>query len=321
MFNLLRLAIVGCLVWFGATCSFAEEIFPSRTVRLVVPFPASGPIDLIARLSAQKMSELWARPVIVENRAGATGTIGTNAVVKAAPDGYTLLFTASQPIVIAPALIPTPYDPTRDLTPVAIVAQNILMLVAHPSSGVNSVAELVAAAKAKPGMLKYGSVGPGSLGHLCGELLKQTAGVDLTHVPYSGAAASTRALLSGEVSVACSAEGAPHVKAGKLKALALVSSRPSVLLPDIPPMSALGYKEVSVDNWFGVFAPLKVPRPTVQILLATLEKVFKDAGVRQKLIGAGIEPLWLEGDEVASRIQAELAKWRQVVQTAHITAN
>lgn len=324
LFNFLRFAIAGWLVCFGATWATAQEPFPSKTVRLVVPWPPGGPPDLVARVVAPKLSDWWGKPVIVENRAGATGTIGTDAVSKAPPDGHTLLLTPSQPIVIAPALFKTPYDPTKDLTPLAIYGESTNVLVVHPSSGINTVADLIAAAKAKPGVLTYSSAGPGSIAHLAGELTKQIAGIEMLHVPYQGAAQAVTAVLTGEVSLnfAPVQQSAPHVKAGKLKPLGVTGTRPSQFLPELQSLSAQGLSGLAATTWSAVFAPPKTSRPIVQLVRDTLEKVFQDPSVRQKLDSAGQERLW-EADEAAVRIRIEmdLTKWRKVIQTANITAN
>jgi tripartite-type tricarboxylate transporter receptor subunit TctC len=234
----------------------SQDAYPSKPVRFIVPFPAGGPADVLVRLYAQKLGERWGKPAIVENRVGATGTIGTDAVVKSPPDGYTLAFTVDLPIVMAPALIKPPYDPARDLVPVAGVADGMNMLVAHPSAGVRSLAELVAAAKAKPGALTFASAGNASPGHICGELLKLGAGIDLTHVPYKGAAPAMNAALAGEVSVFCGPipVGLPHVRAGKLYALGVTGAKPSPLVPGLAPLSAT-YPGVVLSNWYASGSP------------------------------------------------------------------
>ena len=314
----------GCLLCMGAAPAGAQEPFPSRTVRLVVPWPPGGPPDMVARLAAQKMSEQWGQPVVVENRAGATGTIGTNAVVMSPPDGYTLLLTSNQPIVIAPALFATPYDPTRDFLSVAIFGEAPNVLVVSKSSGINSVAELIAAAKAKPGALSFSSAGPGSIGHLSGELIKQLAAIDMLHIPYPGTAQAVTAVVSGEVALTCSSiqQTLPQIKAGKVTALGVTGTRPSQFMPELQPLSAQGFNGLDVTAWYGVFAPLKTAAPAVKILRDSLQKVFLDAGVRQKLNGAGIELIWQVAEEqTANRIKTDLARYRSVVQAARITAN
>jgi tripartite-type tricarboxylate transporter receptor subunit TctC len=299
----------------------AQDTYPSKPVRFIVPFPAGGPADVLVRLYAQKLGERWGKPAIVENRVGATGTIGTDAVVKSPPDGYTLLFTVDLPIVMAPALFKPPYDPKRDLVPVAGVADGMNMLVAHPSAGVRSLAELVAAAKAKPGALTFASAGNASPGHVCGELLKMGAGVDLTHVPYKGAAPAMNAALAGEVSVFCGPipVGLPHVKAGKLHALGVTGTKPSPLVPGLAPLSAT-YPDVVLSNWYAVFAPARTPAAVVQFLQAELEKVYADAAVRERLAGIGLDPVWMPGLQLAKAIETDGERWARVIKSANIRA-
>jgi tripartite-type tricarboxylate transporter receptor subunit TctC len=299
----------------------AQDAYPSKPVRFVVPFPAGGPNDVLARLYAQQLGERWGKPALVENRVGATGTIGTDAVVKSPPDGYTLLFTVDLPIVMAPALLKPPYDVKRDLVPVAGVADGMNMLVAHPSAGVRSLAELVAAAKAKPGALTFASAGNASPGHVCGELLKMGAGVDLTHVPYKGAAPAMNAALAGEVSVFCGPipVGLPHVKAGKLYALGVTGAKPSPLVPGLAPLSAT-YPDVVLSNWYAVFAPPRTPATIVQFLQAELEKVYADAAVRERLSAIGVDPVWMPAPQLARAIETDGERWARVIKGANIRA-
>jgi tripartite-type tricarboxylate transporter receptor subunit TctC len=297
----------------------AQDAYPSKPVRFVVPFPAAGPLDVMARLYAQKLGERWGRPVIVENRAGATGAIGAEAVAKAVPDGYTLLFTVDLPIVMAPALVRTPYDPRTDLAPVAALAETMNMLVVHPSVGVSTLPELVAAAKAKPAALTFSSAGNASPGHVCGEMLKSAARIDLTHVPYKGAAPAMQAALAGEVSMFCGplTQGLPHVKSGKLRALGVTGEQPSPLVPDLKPLAAT-FPGLVVSNWYAVFAPPKTPAAVLSALRADLKQTYDDPEVRQRLESLGLDPLWLEPAQVSAAIDRDLAKWSGVIKRANI---
>ena len=299
----------------------AQDAYPSKPVRFVVPFPAGGPADVLVRLYAQQLGERWGKPVLVDNRAGATGTIGVDAVAKAAPDGYTLLFTVDLPIVMAPALLKTPYDVKRDLVPIAAVAEGMNMLVAHPSTGVRTLAELVAAAKERPGTLTFASAGNASPGHVCGELLKRGAGIELTHVPYKGAAPAMNAALAGEVSIFCGPipVGLPHVKAGKLRALGVTGTKPSPLAPGLAPLSAT-YPEVVLSNWYAVFAPARTPAAVIRFLADELERVAADATVRERLAGIGVDPLWLAGPELAQAVDSDGERWARVIKAANIRA-
>jgi tripartite-type tricarboxylate transporter receptor subunit TctC len=315
------LAAIATAVFALAAPAVAQDAYPAKPVRFIVPFPATGPLDVMARLYAQKLGERWGKNAIAENRPGATGTIGADAVAKAAPDGYTLLFTVDLPIVMAPALMKPPYDPKADLVPIAGVGETMNMLVVHPSAGVSTLAELVAAAKAKPGALTFSSAGNASPGHLCVEMLKSAAGVDLTHVPYKGAAPAMQAALAGEVSMFCGpiTQGLPHVKSGKLRALGVTGAKASPLLPELKPLAAT-YPGLVVSNWYAVFAPPKTPPAVLAFLRAELKRTHDDPEVRKRLESVGMDPLWLEPAQVSAAIDRDLAKWSGVVKAANVKA-
>jgi tripartite-type tricarboxylate transporter receptor subunit TctC len=315
------LAAIATAVLALTAPAVAQDAYPAKPVRFIVPFPATGPLDVMARLYAQKLGERWGKNVIAENRPGATGTIGADAVAKAAPDGYTLLFTVDLPIVMAPALMKPPYDSKTDLVPIAAVGETMNMLVVHPSAGVSTLAELVATAKAKPGALTFSSAGNASPGHLCVEMLKSAAGVDLTHVPYKGAAPAMQAALAGEVSMFCGpiTQGLPHVKSGKLRALGVTGAKASPLLPELKPLAAT-YPGLVVSNWYAVFAPPKTPPAVLAFLRAELKRTYDDPDVRKRLESVGMDPLWLEPAQVTAAIDRDLAKWSGVVKAANIKA-
>jgi tripartite-type tricarboxylate transporter receptor subunit TctC len=317
----ITLAAIATAVFALAAPAVAQDAYPAKPVRFIVPFPATGPLDVMARLYAQKLGERWGKNAIAENRPGATGTIGADAVAKAAPDGYTLLFTVDLPIVMAPALMKPPYDPKADLVPIAAVGETMNMLVVHPSAGVSTLAELVAAAKAKPGALTFSSAGNASPGHLCVEMLKSAAGVDLTHVPYKGAAPAMQAALAGEVSMFCGpiTQGLPHVKSGKLRALGVTGAKASPLLPELKPLAAT-YPGLVVSNWYAVFAPPKTPPAVLAFLRAELKRTYDDPEVRKRLESAGMDSLWLEPAQVTAAIDRDLVKWSGVVKAANIKA-
>jgi tripartite-type tricarboxylate transporter receptor subunit TctC len=319
--NILSLArvLTVAAAFVPAVCD-AQETYPARPVRFVVPFPPASPIDLLARVAAQKLTEPWGRPVVVENRIGANGTIALDQVVRATPDGYTLLFTPDFPIVIAPVLSKPPYDPRKDLAPIAAVAQSMAMLVVNPSVGVSSIKELIAAAKARPGALTFSSSGDASPSRMCIELIKQEAGIDLVHVPYKGAPPAMQAVLAGEVSMFCGPifQGLPHVKSGQLKALGVTGAKPSSSLPELAPLSVQGLPNVIVSYWYGVFAPVGTPPAILNKIRDSLKKAFDDTDMRQKLAGAGLDPLWMNGNELAAAIRADLDKYTRVVKTAGI---
>src|SRR6516165_7450773 len=246
------------------------QAYPARPVRFLVPFPAGGPSDVLARLYGQKLSQRWNQPVVVENRVGATGTIGAEAVVRAPPDGYTLLFTADLAITMAPALLKLRYDPQRDLAPVAALTKNDNLVVVHASTG-----------KASPA-------------HICGEMLKQQANIDMTHVPYSGAAPAMNAVLAGDVTMFCAPIplGMAHVKAGKVYALGVTGTAPSPLLPDLAPVSAI-YPELVISPWIALFAPVATPSAVTQLVRDELKKAYADPDLQQKLAILALEPAWV----------------------------
>jgi tripartite-type tricarboxylate transporter receptor subunit TctC len=315
--NFLHLA-VGAAALPAMSRIARAQAYPSRPVRFIVPFPASGPSDVLARLYGQKLSERWNQPVVVENRVGATGTIGTEGVVRAPPDGYTLLFTADLPITMAPALLKLRYDPQRDLVPVAALAKNDALLVVHPSAGIRSLADLVAAAKAKPGALTFASGGNASPSHLCGEMLKRQAGIDMTHVPYSGSAPAMNAVLAGDVTMFCAPIplGMVHFKAGKIYALGVTGTAPSPLLPELAPLSAI-YPGFVISNWQALFAPVATPPAATKLLHDELQKAYADPELQQKLATLALDPAWLSGAELSRRIETDTAKWADLIKAAN----
>src|SRR2546426_807175 len=319
--NVLSLArvLTVATAFVPAVCD-AQEIYPVRPGRFVVPFPAATPPDILARIASQKLTESWGVPVIVEVRDGAGGTIGVNQVVRAAPDGYTLLFTNDLSIAIAPVLSKTPYDPQKDLAPIGAVAQGISVLVMHPSAGISSIKELIAAAKVRPGALTFASAGDASTSRMCVELIKRAAGIDLVQVPYRGAAPAIQAVLTGEVSMYCSPafQALPHLKSGKLKALGVTSTRPSPVIPEVMPISAQGLPDVIVSTWYAAFAPSGTPPAVLNKIRDALKNIFDDADVRKKLAGVGLDPIWMDAAALTATIGSDLEKWTRVVKTMGI---
>jgi tripartite-type tricarboxylate transporter receptor subunit TctC len=294
------------------------DAYPARAVHFVVPFPG-GPSDLIMRLYAQGLSQDWKQAAVVEDRPGATGTIGTEAVVQASPDGYTLLFTIELPITMAPSLLTLRYDPQRDLVPIAAVAEVENVLVTGSSSGIHSLAELVAAAKAAPGKLTFASAGLGSPAHLCGEMIKRQAGIDITHVPYAAAAPAMNAILAGDVTMFCGpiAQALPFIKDGKANALGVTGATPSSLLPEVAPLSA-SYPGLVISNWFGLLAPARTPGPLREALEAEFKTISASPELQQKLRSTGVTPTWISGVDLAKRIAVDTAKWHEFMATANI---
>jgi len=300
----------------------AQDAYPSRPVKLVAPFPAAGPLDVLARVVAARLGELWKQPVVVENVPGGTGTIGANAVARAAPDGYTLLVTVDIPLAMYPAVAKSlPYDPERDFKPIASLARSDNGLFVNAGLGVASVEELVALAKRQPGKLTFSSAGIGSPGHFGGELFKAIAGVDMTHVPYKGAAPAMSAAMSGEVSLMFGPipQGAPQVKAGRLRALGVTGPAASPLLPGVKPLVEQGFAGLLIYNIYPVLAPAATPDALAEKVRAALRQTMSDPAVRGRLEAAGIEPAW-EGDpqRLAAALAAERKRWSELARRARI---
>ena len=294
--------------------------YPDKPVRLVVPFSPGGGSDIVARLLAQKVAALWNQSVVVDNRGGGGGVAGTNTVAKSAPDGYTLLLTSIS-IAYAPALYSSlPYDTERELAPAVLLVIQPSILAVHPGLPVKSVADLVALAKAKPGELRYSSGGAGSAPHLAAELFRATAGIPLTHIPYKGGGAIVTAVLAGEVQMlfAGVASLMPHVKAGRLHALALTGMRRSKAAPDLPTIAEAGLPGAEFDGWYGLLVPAATPRDVVSRVNADFNRVLVAPDVQERLLASGFEPLGGTPQQFADYLRAETRKWTKVVRDAKI---
>lgn len=301
----------------------AQESYPSRPVKFVVPFPAGGPLDVLARVVAQKLSDGWSSPVVVENVTGATGSIGANQVARAAPDGYTLLVTVDIPLTMYPAVAKKlPYDPQADFKPIASLARTDNGLFVNPALGVSTVEELVELAKRRPGKLTFSSAGIGAPAHFAGELFKVIAGIDMTHVPYKGAAPAMAAALSGEVNLMFGPifQGLPQVKSGKLRVLGVTGPNPSPLLPGVKPMVEQGFPGLLVFNFYPVMAPAATPDAITQKIRSGLKLVMSDAAVRERLQAVGIDPVWDDPAQVSSALKADFLRWNALAKRANIQA-
>lgn len=301
----------------------AQEAYPSRPVKFVVPFTAGGPLDVMARLMAQKLAEQWGKPVVVENQAGGSGSIGAAAVARAPADGYTLLVTVDIPLTMYPAVAKqVPYNPRTDFRPIAAVARSDNGLFVNPSLGVSTTKELVELAKKQPGKLSFSSAGVAAPAHFAGELFKAIAGVDMIHVPYKGAAPAMSAAMAGEVSMMFGPipQGVPQVRAGKLKALGVTGPLPSPLLPGVKPLVEQGFPGLLVFNWYGVLAPAKTPDAPAQAVRSGLKQVMNDQTFRARLSDMGTEPVWDEAETVSNAIAADLMRWRELARVAKIEA-
>jgi tripartite-type tricarboxylate transporter receptor subunit TctC len=307
------LALAVCAGWAAGTLA---QPYPAKPIRLVAAQSAGGVTDALARAVAQKFNEAWKQPVVVENRAGAGGTIGTEVVVRSAPDGYTLLLSSAGPIVINQFLYPAlGYDPLKALMPIAFIASSALVLVTHPSVPAASVAELIKLAKTRPGRLTYGSGGSGSPPHLTAELFKTAAGVDITHIPFKGSAPSVLALVGGQIDLSFSTIVIvlPQVHARRLRALAVTSPRRSPTVPDLPTMIEAGMPGFESQQWFGLFGPAGLPQEIVSQLSAEASRLVASREMRERLAAEGAEPGTLTQREFATFLQADAARWARVV--------
>jgi tripartite-type tricarboxylate transporter receptor subunit TctC len=297
------------------------QTYPSRPVRIIVPFPAGGIADVFARIIAARLNEAWGQPVVVENRAGAGGNIGAEQVAKSTGDGYTLLMGNIGTQAVNVSLFRNlPYDPAKDFTPVALVVESESLLALHPSVGANTVAELIALARAQPGKLSYGSAGPGTAGHLAGELFKSMALVEITHVPYKGAVPAITDLLGGQTSMvfATMPTVLPHVKAGKLKGLAVLGASRSAAAPELPTLAEAGLPGFEVTNWIGVFGPAGMPSAVTAKLNAEIMAVMRTPEVQQRLLTEGARFTPTTPEQFAAFVSAETAKWGKLIREVGI---
>jgi tripartite-type tricarboxylate transporter receptor subunit TctC len=300
------------------------EGYPSKPIRFVVPYPPGGPLDTIARLLGQKVSESVKQPVIVDNKPGAGGNIGADLVAKAPADGYTILMGAVATHAINPTLYAKiPYDPVRDFSPVTQVASTPNVLVVNPSVPASNVREFIAYAKANPGKLNFGSGSTGSAGHLAGELFKSMAGVEMTHIPYKGAAPAMQDLIGGQIHLMFDnmASSLTQVRAGRVKALAVTTAKRSSLAPELPTVAESGLAGFDISTWFGVFAPAGTPREAIARLHAEFTRALAAPDVREKMVNLGAEPVGNTPAEFAAYIRAEAEKYARVIKASGARAD
>ncbi|HXL68266.1 MAG TPA: tripartite tricarboxylate transporter substrate binding protein [Xanthobacteraceae bacterium] len=303
---------------------FASEApaqsYPSRLITFVVPFPAGGSADTLARLIGAQLSERWKQPVVVENKPGAGGNLGTDYVAKAAPDGYTLLMSPSS-IAIAPHLYTKlSFDPVKDFVPVTLVGSIPMVVVVTPDFPAKSIAELIAMAKTKPGDIPYASAGNGTTNHLAVELFKITTGIDLLHVPYRGNPLAIMDVIGGRVPVFFDfvLTGLPHVRDGKVRALATTGLHRSAVLPDVPTVIEAGVPNFEAATWFGVFAPARTPREITDKLNAEILDILTLPALRERLTGLGVDIIAEGPEQLAALTAADLAKWGPIIQKAGV---
>ncbi len=317
-----RVARAASLALALTTALACAQGYPVRPIRLIVPFPAGGPNDIIGRIVAQKLTDVLGQQTIVDNRAGAGGTIGTTLVAKSPPDGYTLLSGGMGNLVMNPIIEKVPYDTLRDFVPVILVASAPNVLVVHPSLPVKDVKGLIALARSHPGQLNYGSGGIGSTPHLSGALFNSMAKVNAVHVPYKGNAPAITDLLGGRVQLAFLGipPVQPHVAGGKLRALAVTSVQRSKAMPQVPTVAESGLPGYELSPWYGVLAPAGTPAEVVTLLNAAIAKFMRTPDMAEKLAAIGAEPETTTPEEYSARIRADTVKWTKVIRDAKLTA-
>jgi len=298
----------------------AAQDFPGKPIRLIVPFPPGGPNDIIARVVGQRMSELIKQPVIIDNRGGQAGVLGTDAVAKSNPDGYTIGIVSASALVISPTMEKVAYDVSKDFAPVTLVVTVPEMLVVASNVAAKNMDELVALAKAQPGKLNFASAGVGGLPHLAGELFKLTAKIDIVHVPYRGAAPAINDLLGQQVQMTFLDLPVilPHIKAGSLRPIALGAPTRSPTAPDVPTTAEVGMPDLLIENWYGMIAPAKTPEKIVATLNRLANEAMADPGVKEKLADQGLIVAGDTPEQFRSYIEAETSKWAKVIKDAGV---
>jgi tripartite-type tricarboxylate transporter receptor subunit TctC len=298
----------------------AAQDFPAKPIKLIVPFPAGGPNDIIARIVGQRMSELTKQPIIIDNRGGASGALGTDAVAKAAPDGYTIGIVNLGALAINQSMEKVPYETLKDLAPVTLVVTVPEMLVVASNVPATNMSELVALAKAQPGKLNFASTGPGSLPHLAGELLKLTANIDIAHVPYRGAAPAINDLLGQQVQMTFLDLPAilPHIRSGTLKPIALGTDARAPTAPDVPTTFELGMPALRIENWYGMVAPAATPPAIIAALNKITTTALADPNVKEKLAEQGLTTVGNSPEQFRDYITSETAKWAKVIKDAGV---
>jgi len=297
----------------------ANPPYPEKPIRIVVVYPPGGGIDILVRALGQKLSDVWGPPIIVDNRPGAGTTIGAAIAAKASADGYTLLATDVS-YSITPSLYgrELPYDPLKDLTPIILLNLVTDVLVVHPSLPVKSVKQLIAHAKANPGKILYASAGNGTLNHLAPEMFKTMAGIDMVHVPYKGAVAAIADVMSGreQVYIGALASTVPHIKSGRLRALAITGARRSTVLPDLPTVIEAGVPKYDVNSWYGLLAPVGTPRPIIDKVNGEVKKALRMSDIQERLAADGSVAVGSTPEEFGTFIRSEMSKWEKVVKAA-----
>lgn len=306
-----RVIIAALACALAASGGVQAQSYPSKPVHIVVPFPAGGPNDFFGRVLGNKLTTLLGQPIVIENRAGASGVTGTDFVAKSAPDGYMLLLTSSGSTAIAPSISDVPFDPQKDLATITLVAKVPELLVAIPKLNVKTLPELIAYVKANPGKVNFASSGSGGMPHLAGELLKREANLNMTHIPYRGAAPAVNDLLGGHVEIMFADVPVllAHVQAGTLNALAIGSATRTPILPNLPTTAEAGLPNVLADNWYGLFAPAATPKDVLAKLHQTVIAALGDADLQEQFKKQGAAASPMSPEEFAAFLKTETIKW------------
>jgi tripartite-type tricarboxylate transporter receptor subunit TctC len=314
-------ALLFVLATLGALPTWAQDPYPAKPVKLILPFPPGGPTDILGRLIAENLTARLGQPVITENRGGAGGNVGAEAAARSAPDGYTMVLVAPS-LAISPTLYSKlPYDPVKDFAPISLVATVPNVIVTQPALA-SSMAEFIAVVKQKPGGYNFGSGGAGTSNHLAGELFNIVAGTKLVHVPYKGVNLAMQDVLGGAIHLVVIGvpAAAPHIRSGRLRALAVVAPQRLPAFPDVPTAAEAGLKNYDVTTWYGILAPAGTPRPIVTRLNGELVKIMHAPEVKERLAGLGTDPMTSTPEEFAAYIKQEIAKWADVIHKAGLKA-
>ena len=323
MKHLLKTALLGSLLAATAPLAFAQDAYPTKIITIVVPTAPGGGNDAMARIVGQRLSEKLGKPVIVDNKPGANGSIATEFVARAPADGHTILWGYVATHGINPALQKVRYDPVKDFEPIGLVAESPTVLVFGNGAPFKTVGDLVKAAKAKPGSINYASAGNGTAPHLAGEMFKLAAGVDLTHVPYKGSSPGLMDTIGGTTQLMFPSlfTAMPHIQSGKLRAAAIAGKKRSPLLKDVPTLEEAGIKDVDVNQWYGLFAPAKTPKPVIDRLNKELVTILGEKDVVKKIGDQGGDVVTSSPAQLGTLVQNEVVRWKKLITTAKITAD
>lgn len=314
-------ALFAALLLASASQAFAAEAYPTRPIRLIVPYPPGASTnDILGRALAQRMTTGLGQQVVVDNRSGASGTLGSEIVAKSTPDGYTLLIGVASPLSVGPSVYKLGFDPVKDLAPIARFALIPYVMAVHPSLPAKNIQEFIAYAKANPGKINFGSSGSGGSPHLCSELFKTRTGVNMVHIPYKGGAAAMIDVLSGQVPMICTGATAlsAHINSGRLRALGVATLERSAQMPDLPTISEQGVKGFDVSSWSGLLAPAGTPKPVIDRLYREVARIIATDDMKNFMLKTGAEPALMAPQEFGKFIKTEIEVWAKVVKAANV---